>query len=318
MVAESGSASNVVILTNIPDGITEQQIEASVSSFATVLKVEFQPADLDGLGWAFLAVGSPELARLARERLHGKPLVPGATTQPVQAALGEGLFGDIRSLEDPNSPWKEAKSPLGQVYYYHAITLQTTWVKPPPELPPQPPGAAGRPPMPPPAPAAMRAAANTPPPPMGDAGARKAAADVTTSGSGPVGANLFIYHIPNSWDDNILKQHFEHFGNIKSCRVQTDNDGRPRGFGFVSYDAPEAAKSAIAGMHGFPVEGKFLKVQLKKGDEQQLAPNVPAPPGAVLLPQSSGLSVMPPPPPQAPGYGAVRPPPAPVPAPSPY
>eukprot|EP00971_Amphidinium_carterae_P202661 4021408-Amphidinium_carterae.1 len=125
-------------------------------------------------------------------------------------------------------------------------------------------------------------------------------------------------------------------------------------------------------MHGFPVEGKFLKVQLKKGsdlrlqsevtakyseckntqtsgfrwniglesiflllfdyllwgchavrfscqgDEQQLAPNVPAPPGAVLLPQSSGLSVMPPPPPQAPSYGAVRPPPVPVPAPSPY
>ncbi|CAJ1346398.1 unnamed protein product [Effrenium voratum] len=88
--------------------------------------------------------------------------------------------------------------------------------------------------------------------------------------SGPVGANLFVYHIPNSWDDHILRQHFEHFGKILSCRVQKDDSGRPRGFGFVSFDAPASAQAAIAGMHGFPVEGKWLKVQLKKGDEQQM------------------------------------------------
>merc|ERR1712050_671578 len=78
--------------------------------------------------------------------------------------------------------------------------------------------------------------------------------------AGPVGANLFIYHIPGSWNDSILRQHFEHFGKIVSCRVQTDNDGRSRGFGFVSFDAPQCAAAAIAGMHGFPVEGKHLKV----------------------------------------------------------
>eukprot|EP00438_Fugacium_kawagutii_P025427 Skav204272 [mRNA] locus=scaffold409:81659:84921:+ [translate_table: standard] len=54
------------------------------------------------------------------------------------------------------------------------------------------------------------------------------------------------------------------------CRVQKDDNGRPRGFGFVSFDAPTSAQAAIAGMHGFPVEGKWLKVQLKKGDEQQM------------------------------------------------
>merc|ERR1712151_1435384 len=63
-----------------------------------------------------------------------------------------------------------------------------------------------------------------------------------------------------------------HFGKIVSCRVQTDNDGRSRGFGVVSFDSATAAGAAIAGMHGFPVEGKHLKVQLKKGDEQQMAP----------------------------------------------
>merc|ERR1719267_287415 len=65
--------------------------------------------------------------------------------------------------------------------------------------------------------------------------------------SGPVGSNLFVYHIPNTWDDSILRQHFEHFGSIVSCRIQKDGEGRPRGFGFVSFDAPAAAQAAIAG-----------------------------------------------------------------------
>jgi RNA recognition motif-containing protein len=92
----------------------------------------------------------------------------------------------------------------------------------------------------------------------------------TAKAPGPVGANLFVYHVPLNWDDGILQQHFEHFGSIVSCRVQKDPEGRPRGFGFVSYDSASAAQEAIAGMHGFPVEGKWLKVQLKKGDEEQL------------------------------------------------
>merc|ERR1719247_3094452 len=90
--------------------------------------------------------------------------------------------------------------------------------------------------------------------------------------TGPVGGNLFVYHIPNSWDDNILRQHFEHFGTILSCRIQKDPEGRARGFGFVSYDSAEAGTAAIAGMHGFPVEGKWLKVQLKKGDAEAAGP----------------------------------------------
>merc|ERR1719408_328873 len=107
--------------------------------------------------------------------------------------------------------------------------------------------------------------------------------------AGPVGANLFIYHIPNSWNDSILRQHFEHFGKIVSCRTQKDSEGRPRGFGFVSFDAPSAAQAAIAGMHGFPVEGKWLKVQLKKGDEQAMTPGMPGvPPPPPGLPSMSG------------------------------
>jgi RNA recognition motif-containing protein len=153
-----------------------------------------------------------------------------------------------------------------------------------------------------------------------DAGAAKA--------PGLVGANLFVYHVPLSWDDGILQQHFEHFGSIVSCRVQKDPEGRPRGFGFVSYDSGSAAQAAIAGMHGFPVEGKWLKVQLKKGDEEQLGvsshplPTIGTPPmqSLVDLPGTqpeAGLSFdpngvvqiprpgAPPPPPGLPPYAAM-------------
>merc|ERR1712083_915341 len=141
---------------------------------------------------------------------------------------------------------------------------------------------------------------NNPPPPAPSADPSRASKSSGTSG--PVGANLFIYHIPNSWNDSILRQHFEHFGKIVSCRVQTDNDGRSRGFGFVSFDSATAAGAAIAGMHGFPVEGKHLKVQLKKGDEQQLAPSGSLGAAGMAGMMEAALPGQPPPPPGLPAH----------------
>mmetsp|Transcript_24357 Transcript_24357/g.75821 ORF Transcript_24357/g.75821 Transcript_24357/m.75821 type:complete len:99 (+) Transcript_24357:837-1133(+) len=69
-------------------------------------------------------------------------------------------------------------------------------------------------------------------------------------------------------------------------------------------------------MHGFPVEGKHLKVQLKKGDEQQLAPptqpSLGGPTLAGLLEATTGLPHQPPPPPGLPP-GFVQHQPAPPP-----
>ena len=80
-----------------------------------------------------------------------------------------------------------------------------------------------------------------------------------------VGSNLFIFHLPNDWTDEDLRQNFETFGLIVSARIMTDREtGRSRGFGFVSYDNPQSAQAAVRGMNGFSVLGKRLKVQLKK------------------------------------------------------
>jgi len=287
--------TNVVIVSKIPEGTSEHQlgVAASGGRSSEVLQITYRPADDEGPGWALIAFATPGLAQTAKERMDGKPLpqstppMPGQVvppSPPIEAAMGEGLYGPLKRASDEDSPWKETRSPQGQIYWYHKVTRQTTWIKPAPEFPSigpgvvPPPGKQGagvvRPPgMPamipganPGAAAAQAQAAIN----AAKANSATAAAQADALSAGPVGANLFVYHIPNNWDDNILKQHFEHFGQILSCRVQKDGDGRPRGFGFISFDSAPAASAAIAGMHGFPVEGKWLKVQLKKGDEQQM------------------------------------------------
>ncbi|PON57206.1 Paraneoplastic encephalomyelitis antigen [Trema orientale] len=86
---------------------------------------------------------------------------------------------------------------------------------------------------------------------------------------GPPGANLFIYHIPQEFGDQELANAFQAFGRVLSAKVFVDKaTGVSKCFGFVSYDSPEAAQSAISMMNGFQLGGKKLKVQLKRDNKQ--------------------------------------------------
>jgi len=83
--------------------------------------------------------------------------------------------------------------------------------------------------------------------------------------SGPPGCNLFIYHIPVSWGDAEVNQCFAPFGTILSATVFKDKmTQQSKGFGFISYDNPVSAQQAISAMNGMQVDGKRLKVELKK------------------------------------------------------
>ncbi|KAK1398939.1 RNA-binding protein-defense related 1 [Heracleum sosnowskyi] len=86
---------------------------------------------------------------------------------------------------------------------------------------------------------------------------------------GPPGANLFIYHIPQEFGDQELASSFQPFGRVLSAKVFVDKaTGVSKCFGFVSYDSPVAAQTAISTMNGFQLGGKKLKVQLKRDNKQ--------------------------------------------------
>ncbi|XP_046346052.1 CUGBP Elav-like family member 2 isoform X16 [Haliotis rufescens] len=97
------------------------------------------------------------------------------------------------------------------------------------------------------------------------AAASPAGKQTEASVSGPEGANLFIYHLPQEFSDHDLMQMFVPFGNVISAKVFIDKQTNlSKCFGFVSYDNPMSAQAAIQAMNGFQIGMKRLKVQLKR------------------------------------------------------
>ena len=87
---------------------------------------------------------------------------------------------------------------------------------------------------------------------------------------GPIGSNLFIFHLFCDMKDSDLYNLFKRFGNILSARVITEN-GKSKGCGFVSFDNCKSAQEAIEDMNGLVVEGKMLKVELNRKDSRAVA-----------------------------------------------
>lgn len=72
--------------------------------------------------------------------------------------------------------------------------------------------------------------------------------------------NVYIKNFGDDLDDEKLRDMFEKYGKITSAKVMADDSGKPKGFGFVSFEDPENAEKAVDDLNGKELNGKTLYV----------------------------------------------------------
>ncbi|XP_049457859.1 polyadenylate-binding protein 1A-like isoform X2 [Epinephelus fuscoguttatus] len=72
--------------------------------------------------------------------------------------------------------------------------------------------------------------------------------------------NVYVKNFGEDMDDEKLREVFSKYGNAMSIRVMTDDTGKSRGFGFVSFERHEDAQKAVDEMNGKEFNGKLIYV----------------------------------------------------------
>jgi hypothetical protein len=274
-------SDNKVFLGCIPNHVDEETLKDECEKQGTV-KEFFYMQDKVGTdrGWAFVTYEDETEAAVAVAMFNGQQIFLGSA-RPLHCKFANEKLTKIEgtvfeAATKAVTPWQEFTTPEGKPYYFNTVTKETRWEKPA-EL-----GGGNAP-----APGAAGQAA------IGGAQLAIAAQAANQVGAtGPLGANIFCFHVPITWTDIDFNAHFSPFGQIISAKIHVDPVTKAsKGFGFVSYASTAAATLAIKGMNGFDTKhGKFLKVTIKKGEEQYNPEAVTAQNAAV---QTGNASVAP-------------------------
>lgn len=72
--------------------------------------------------------------------------------------------------------------------------------------------------------------------------------------------NIYAKNLDLSTKSDDIRKLFSRFGQINSCVIMSDADGKSKGFGFINFEKPESAKQAVEEMNGQMVDGKVIYV----------------------------------------------------------
>ena len=77
--------------------------------------------------------------------------------------------------------------------------------------------------------------------------------------------NIFVGNLSFNTSEDELRQIFETYGQVERVSILTDREtGRSRGFGFVEMSSTAEAQEAIAALNGKEIDGRALKVNEAK------------------------------------------------------
>lgn len=82
--------------------------------------------------------------------------------------------------------------------------------------------------------------------------------------------NLYVKNFSDDVTDEKLKELFNEFGEITSCKVMTDEKNRSRGFGFVCFKNPEDAEKAINEMNNKMMNDRPLYVGYAQSKNERI------------------------------------------------
>ena len=63
-----------------------------------------------------------------------------------------------------------------------------------------------------------------------------------------------------------LKEYFGKYGTVESVMLKVDQNGKPRGFGFVTFETEDGREACLKDYSSHTIEGKWIEV--KKAEAQ--------------------------------------------------
>jgi len=85
--------------------------------------------------------------------------------------------------------------------------------------------------------------------------------------------NVYVKNLSENLSDEKLREKFAEHGTVTSCVIMKDEEGKSKGFGFVCFESPESAASAVDKLDGYTEDEKtwvVCRAQKKSEREAEL------------------------------------------------
>ena len=255
--ASNGSKPMKLFIGGVPGTATGKQLRLIFQAYGDIADLFIAPEK----GYAFVKFTDQADALAAMAGVNGTTLSNAVRPLEVRIAQStKGMDADEQAAQlsavatgrvpTPSraGEWTQYHTDDGKAYYHNKVSNVTQWE----------------------APAGFATAPTDTETTGGIIGLEESKEEPLPIGldKGPVGANIFVYGLPDRWKEREFADEFGRFGKIVSIKIIYDKaTSASKGYGFISYTDPVAAEEAVASMHGATLGSRKLKVQIKRGEE---------------------------------------------------